>query len=172
MFRVILLALLAALWPIPASAEVVVTFWSHDRDQNYEHAFIVLQGRVDATGERVDTNIGFTARSVSPLILLRSVAGQMETLPSGYIARATSRPHFSITVDDDGYARLMAFVARWRAEAQPSYNLNRRNCVHFVMEAAAVLGFAVNRRSQHFRTPRSFLEEVLRLNPTARRVTR
>lgn len=50
-------------------AEVTVTFWSHDRDQNYPHAFLVMRGTVDTTGEVVDTNIGFTARSISPMVL-------------------------------------------------------------------------------------------------------
>jgi hypothetical protein len=168
LFSVLLLCLL----PAPAAAEVVATFWSHERDQNYEHGFIVLQGTVEATGQRVDTNIGFTARQVSPMVLLRSVEGQMETVSAGYIARATSRPHFRITLDDAAYARLMAFVARWRGQAQPNYNLNRRNCVHFVMEAAAVLGLAVNRQSRNFRNPRAFLDEVLRLNPAVQRAIR
>jgi hypothetical protein len=174
MFSRILLALLFVLGFLPAAAQaqVVATFWSHERDQNYEHAFIRLQGMVAATGERIDTNIGFTAVSASPMVLLGSVSGQMETVSAGYIARPASRPHFSMTLDDAGYARLMAFVARWRAQAQPNYNLNRRNCVHFVMEAAALLGLNINRQSPHFRNPRAFLDDVVRLNPDVRRVVR
>lgn len=170
--RIIILFFILLILPAPVAAEVVATFWSHERDQNYEHAFIVLEGTVESTGQRIDTNIGFTARRVSPMVLLRSVEGQMETVSAGYIARPTSRPHFAVVLDDAGYARLMAFIARWRAQPQPSYNLNRRNCVHFVMEAAALLGLAVNRQSRHFRNPRAFLEEVVTLNPRVRRVTR
>jgi hypothetical protein len=166
------LFLFFAMLPSAAAAEVVATFWSHDRDQNYEHAFIVLRGTVEATGERVDTNIGFTARSVSPMVLLGSVTGQMETVSAGYVARATSRPHFRLTLNDAAYARLMAFVARWRAAPQPSYNLNRRNCVHFVLEAAAALGLTVNRQTRHNRQPRQALEELMRLNPNVERATR
>ena len=44
-----------------------------------------------------------------------------------------------------------------------SYNLNKRNCVHFVMEAAALLGLSVNRNSKFFKKPKSFLFEVMRL---------
>lgn len=167
MLRAILLALtlLLSAWSAPASAEVVVTFWSHDRDQNYQHAFLVMRGRVDATGEAVDTNIGFTARRLSPGLLWGSVQGEMERLSDGYVARATSRPHFSVRLDDAGYARLQAFIARWAAERQPNYNLDRRNCIHFIMDAAATLGLSVNRRTSHLRDPKSFLEEVMRLNP-------
>jgi hypothetical protein len=168
----LLLALFAALLPAPAAAEVIATFWSHERDQNYEHAFIVLRGTIDASGERVDTNIGFTARSASPMVLLGSVAGQMETVSAGYIARPASRPHFRMALDDAAYARLMAFVARWRAARQPSYNVNRRNCIHFVIEAAAVLGLNINRQTAHYRQPRQALEEVVRLNPGVARATR
>jgi hypothetical protein len=149
----------------PAQAEVVVTFWSHDRDQNYQHAFIVMRGEVEATGEVVDTNIGFTARRVSPGILWGSVDGMMETVSAAYMARPTSRPHFTLRLDDPQYARLAAFIARWRAQGQPSYNLGRRNCVHFVLEAAAALGLSVNRESRHFRNPRAFLDEVMARNP-------
>lgn len=171
-FLLIALALIMSTIAFPARAEVIATFWSHERDQNYPHAFIVLRGRIDATGEVVDTNIGFTARRISPGILLGSVEGMMETVSAGYIARPTSRPHFALRLDDAGYARLMAFVAQWRAHEQPSYNLRRRNCVHFVMEAAALFGLAVNRDSRHFRNPRAFLDEVMRLNPRLTQATR
>ena len=162
-----LLALIAA---VPAAADVTVTFWSHSRDQNYQHAFIVMQG--EANGVPVDSNIGFTARRVSPLVLIRSVEGMMETVSAGYIARATSRPHFALRLDDAQYARLAAFIARWRAQPQPNYNLNRRNCVHFVMEAAATLGLNVNRQTRHLRDPQAFLDEVMARNPQLTRVRR
>lgn len=160
-----LVPLLIGLNPGVAQAEVLVTFWSHDRDQNYPHAFLTMRGTIDATGEVVDTNIGFTARTVSPMVLLGSVAGQMEVLSAGYIARATSRPHFAMRLNDDQYARLTAFIATWRSAPQPNYNLSRRNCVHFIMEAAVLLGLSVNRSSSHFRRPGDFLNEVMRLNP-------
>ena len=161
-----LVAALGLLVAVPARADVTVTFWSHTRDQNYPHAFILMRGRVDATGEVVDSNIGFTARRLSPGLLFGSVDGQMETLSAGYVARATSAPHFSVRLDDAGYARLTAAIARWRAAPQPGYNLNRRNCVHFVMEMAAVLGLSVNRQTAHVRSPRDFMLELMRLNPT------
>ena len=167
MLRAILLplALLLSLLAAPARAEVLVTFWSHAQDRNYPHAFLVMRGTVDATGQRVDDNIGFTARSVSPAILIQSVNGRMDRVSAAYMARPTSRPHFSLRLNDTQYAALQAFIARWRAQAQPSYNLNDRNCVHFVMEAAALLGLTVNRRSAHFLDPPDFLDEVMRLNP-------
>jgi len=111
----------------PAEAEVLVTFWSHDRDQNYPHAFITMQGRVDATGEVVDTNMGFTANSISPMLLIGSVGGHLERLSAGYLARPTTRPHFALRLNDAQFARLRAAIAQWQSYRQPSYNLNRRN---------------------------------------------
>lgn len=172
MLRSFLFAILAFLVTAPASAEVVVTFWSHDRDQNYQHAFLTMRGRIDASGEAVDTNIGFTAQMASPLVLLGSVAGRMEVLSPGYVARATSRPHFALRLNDAQYARLTAFIASWRGQSGGRYNLGRRNCVHFIMEAAATFGLEVNRRSAFFRAPGDFLNEVMRLNPTLVQVTR
>lgn len=167
MLRAILLplVLLVSLLAAPARAEVLVTFWSHAQDENYPHAFLVLQGTIDATGQRVDTNIGFTARRATPAVLIGPVEGQMQRVSRSYIARPTSRPHFSLRLNDSQYAALQAHIARWRAQAQPNYDLNNRNCVHFVMEAAALLGLTVNRRSGYFLDPPRFLEEVMRLNP-------
>ncbi|MBU0826090.1 MAG: hypothetical protein KKA44_03530 [Alphaproteobacteria bacterium] len=163
--RLILLSLLlfCAGLTNPARAEVVVSFYSHDFSDRFPHAFIVLKGKVDATGEVVDVNYGFTASSVSPAILLGSVKGEVQTSKPDYIAKSDRQ--FDVTVDDATYARLMAKVAEWRDREQPSYSLNKRNCVHFVMELAEVVGLTVNRRSKLFKKPKSFLIEVKELNP-------
>ena len=163
--RLILLSLmiLCAGLTAPARAEVVVSFYSHDFGDRFPHAFIVLKGKIDATGEEVDVNFGFTASSVSPAILLGSVKGEVQTSKPDYIAKSDRQ--FNVTVDDATYARLMAKVAEWRTREQPSYSLNKRNCVHFVMELAEVVGLQVNRKSKLFKKPKSFLIEVKGLNP-------
>ena len=163
--RLILLSLLlfCAGLTNPARAEVVVSFYSHDFGDRFPHAFIALKGKVDATGEVVDVNYGFTASSVSPAILLGSVKGEVQTSKTDYIAKSDRQ--FDVTVDDATYARLMAKVAEWRDREQPSYSLNKRNCVHFVMELAEVVGLQVNRKSKLFKKPKSFLIEVKGLNP-------
>ncbi len=157
------LLLLCAGLTAPARAEVVVSFYSHDFGDRFPHAFIVLKGRLDATGEVIDANYGFTATSVSPAILLGSVKGEVQTSKPDYIAKSDRQ--FDVTVDDATYARLMAKVAEWRDRKQPSYSLNKRNCVHFVMELAEVVGLNVNRKSKLFKKPKSFLIEVRGLNP-------
>lgn len=163
--RLILLTLIVffAGLAAPARAEVVVSFYSHDFGDRFPHAFIVLKGRLDGTGEEVDANYGFTATNVSPGILFGSVKGEVQSSKPDYIAKSDRQ--FDVTVDDATYARLMEKVAEWRDRAQPSYSLNRRNCVHFVMELAEVAGLQVNHKSKFFKKPKSFLIEVRELNP-------
>lgn len=163
--RLILLSLMLLCTGLaaPARAEVVVSFYSHDFGDRFPHAFIVMKGAVDATGEIVDANYGFTAVSVSPAILLGSVKGKVESSKPDYIAKSDRQ--FDVIVDDATYARIIAKVAEWRDREQPSYSLNKRNCVHFVMELAEVVGLKVNRQSKLFKKPKSFLIEVRGLNP-------
>jgi hypothetical protein len=146
-----------------ASAEVLATFYSHDFGDHFPHALVKLKGTVDSTGEVVDTNYGFTAVNVSPAILMGSVKGMIETKGAKYIA--DSNPHFTLRLSDAEYAKFIAFVEEWRNVPQKNYNLNRRNCVHFVMEAAALLGLNVNRQSKFFKKPKSFILETMKLNP-------
>ncbi|MDZ3833566.1 MAG: hypothetical protein U0S50_17385 [Sphingopyxis sp.] len=162
--RLILLSLLLffAGFAAPTRAEVVVSFYSHDFGDRFPHAFIVLKGRVDTTGEIVDTNYGFTATAVTPAILFGSVKGEVQSQKADYIGKSDLQ--FSMTLDDATYARVIAKVDEWRDRNQPSYSLNKRNCVHFVMELAEVVGLAVNRKSKYFKKPKSFLVEVKRLN--------
>lgn len=168
MLRLASLSIIAVLiqLPVPAQAEVVATFYSHDFGDHFPHAFVKLEGKVDATGETVDTNYGFTAVSVSPAILMGSVKGMIETKDAKYIAN--SDPHFSVKLSDTEYARFMAFVGKWRTLPGKSYNLGKRNCVHFAMEAAALLGLSVNRNSRYFKKPKTFLLEVTGLNKSLR----
>jgi hypothetical protein len=147
----------------PAHAEVLATFYSHDFGDHFPHAFIVLKGTIDATGQSVDTNYGFTAVSTSPAVLLGPVKGMVETKDAKYIAN--SNAHFTLRLNDNDYARLMTMVQQWRNMPGKSYSLNKRNCVHFAMEAAALFGISVNRQSKFFKKPKTFMLEVMRLNP-------
>ena len=101
----------------------------------------MLRGTVDATGERVDTSYGFTAHSVTPAILFGSVRGEVQVEGERQIARSDRQ--FALILSDERYRAVMAVVERWRDRPQPSYNLNRANCVHFVAELAAPPGLRV-----------------------------
>ena len=159
----LVLPLLLVISPQAAWAEVVVTFYSHEFGSSFPHAFFTMKGKIDATGQEVDDSQGFTAVTVSPAVLWGSVHGKMEKLKPKYIA--SSDAQFSVTINDAQYTALAAFIEKWAAEPQKNYNLNKRNCIHFVMEAAATLGLNVNRKSKFFKKPRSFLVELKGLNP-------
>ena len=165
MFRnfLLCLAFLLSLLSTSVNAEVTATFYSHDFGDHFPHALVKLNGTVDSTGERVDTNYGFTAVHTSPAILWGPVKGMIESKNAKYVA--DSNAHFTLKLSDIDYARLMALVEEWRTIPGKSYSLNSRNCVHFAMEAAALLGLKVNRDSKFFKKPKSFLLEVMKLNP-------
>jgi hypothetical protein len=156
-------AAIFSLLSAPAHAEVMATFYSHDFGDHFPHALVKLKGTVDSTGEVVDTNYGFTAVNTTPAILWGPVKGMIESKDAKYIA--DSDAHFTLKLSDSDYVRLMALVEEWRTIPGKSYRLNSRNCVHFAMEAAALLGLNVNRQSKFFKKPKSFLLEVMKLNP-------
>lgn len=165
MFRYLTLfvAAIIGLCSTSASAEVTATFYSHDFGDHFPHALFKLKGTVDSTGEVVDTNYGFTAVNTTPAILWGPVKGMIESKEAKYIA--DSNAHFTLKLTDAKYAQLMALVEEWRTLPGKSYRLNDRNCVHFAMEAAALLGLKVDRKSKFFKKPKSFLLEVMKLNP-------
>ena len=159
-----LAALLATLGATPAAAAVEIAFYSRELGgNNFPHAFVSLRGTVDATGERVDTSYGFTARAISPAILFGSVSG--EVLVEGPRQIARSDRQFTVTLSDAQYRAVLGVVATWRSRPQPSYNLNRRNCVHFVGELAQAAGLRVEFVRDLMKKPRSFLQHVRSLNP-------
>lgn len=158
-----LLTLLTLLTPAAACAAVQVHFYSREFGNQFPHAFVIVEGTLDAGGAKVSANYGFTAINVTPGILLGSVKGAVEPLKPGYLAKSDRK--FTVTLDDAGYARLMRKIGEYKALKQPNYNLDKRNCVHFVMDLAETVGLKVNRNSKFFRKPRSFLEEVQALNP-------
>ena len=150
--------------PQAATASVEIAFYSRELGgNNFPHAFVVLHGIVDSTGERVDTSYGFTAHSVTPAILFGSVSG--EVVVEGERQRARSTRQFALTLSDEAYRAVMAVVDQWRNRPQPSYNLNHRNCVHFVAELARTVGLRVEEVPRLMKRPRSFLLHVRSLNP-------
>ena len=146
-----------------AHADVAMTFYSHDFGSNFPHAFFSLKGKLDGNGQNVDGSYGFTATSVGPGILMGSVKGAVQTPKPSYIAKSLAR--FTVRVSDAEYNKVMALVGRWKALPGKSYNLGKRNCVHFIMEAASLVGLNVNRKTKYKKKPKSFLNEVMGLNP-------
>ena len=153
---------------LPAQAAVTITFWSHELGNSFPHAFFSLRGTVDATGQPVDANYGFTARSVSPAILMGTVKGRLDISKPFYVS--TSDAQFSYVMTDAQYGDILALVAAWDEKTGDShYNLNDRNCVHFVQEAARRLGLVGLDHPDLMKKPRSYLKAVAQAN--AGRVT-
>jgi hypothetical protein len=159
-----LIAAMAAVWtaacPLAASAAVEIHFYSHDFGKEFPHAFVVLQGELDETGEKVDTNLGYSALNISPAALVKSVAGRFDDgiIPQEYIDRSTE--HFSLTLSDAEYRSVIAVANAWKARPQPSYNINSANCVHFVSDVLLALHMKGEPRRGLMKSPRSFLDKV------------
>lgn len=149
--------------PSRASAQVVITFYSHDLDDHFPHAFFTLKGKRIDDGTEVDTNFGFTPKKITPAMLFGSVDGRIDIAEPRYVAHSTA--HFSLTLNDAQYDQLLAHVEKWRTAPNPSYNLNRANCVHFVGEAARAIGLKVSFPQKLMKKPRSYIDEIMRLNP-------
>ena len=164
-YLLILFACLVSVLPGAARAQVTVTFYSHDMEalgmRAFPHAFFTVKGTLARGGPPIDTNYGFTARSTDAA-LFGSTQGDIETKDTPYVMR--SRRHFSVTVPDATYDRLMALTASWRSRGPKGYNLGKANCVHFAGQAAAVVGLKVAFPQNLMKKPKIFLDMVFRDN--------
>lgn len=160
--RFLWLLVLSALLAGPAAAAVEISFYSKELGASFPHAFVELKGVDDRTGEKIDANYGFTATTISPAILMGSVRGDVMSVDSGYV-RGSDR-HFSFMLSDAEYDAAKATIAKWRQLKQPSYSLNRQNCVYFVADVAASLGMKADTPKALMKKPRSFIESLGRAN--------
>ena len=164
-----LAAFFAALWLVfaaaPGWAAVSITFYSKELGASFPHAFVIVEGTPDRGGARIDEDYGFTAKTISPAILWGKVGGEVITDHSVGYVKGSDR-HFTVSLSDAEYDRAMATVARWRSAKQPSYDLDRHNCVHFVAEIAASIGLRTD-TSRFMKKPRSFLEALTEANRAA-----
>ncbi|WP_271299368.1 hypothetical protein [Sphingomonas sp. CV7422] len=148
----------------PAFAAVTITFWSHELGNSFPHAFFTLRGVPDAGGAPVDVNYGFTAKSVSPALLMGSVAGRLDISRPFYIG--TSDAQFAVVLSDAQYTQVLGLIAAWDEKTGDGrYNLNDRNCVHFVKEAARIAGLTGLDHPRLMKKPRSYLQAVAAANP-------
>lgn len=163
-------ALVALLWlgtALPASASVTITFWSHEFNNSFPHAFITLRGTPDRGGHAVDMNIGFTAKHISPAILFGKVQGMLEPGDLNYVKGSDA--HFSMVLTDDQYLTVLGVLKQFGPEGDQVYDLNHHNCVHFTQAVAAALGLAGTDQPKLMKKPTSFLNAVEAAN--AARVT-
>ena len=153
-----LILLLVIGWATPVIASVEIHFHSKDFASTFPHAFVRLTGTVEATGEAVDVSFGFTPVRLTPAIFAGPIPGEIVPAEPAYIAR--SDKHFSLTLSDEEYARVLELVERWRNAPQPNYWLNTRNCIHFVADIATALGLRAPPAKGLMKKPRSFLRKV------------
>lgn len=165
MIRRLLLALALALGiAAPASAEVTLSFYSFNGafGGRFPHAFVRWQGTL-SDGTPVNGNAGFTAKSISPAILLGSVTHTIWVEEEQYMDEANR--HFELTIDDATFARVQAEVEAWRNLPGKGYNLNRRNCVHFVWRMAELVGLRADDPGELKKKPKAYLNHLIDLNP-------
>lgn len=155
-FLVFISALTSLGFATAAHAAVELAFYSRELGgNNFPHAFITLKGHPDAGGKPVDVSYGFTVKALTPAILMGSVGGQVLIEPPDYVAKSDRQ--FSVMLSDAQYQSVLATINKWARKPQPSYNLNRANCVHFVGEVAAAAGLKVEYPKKLMKKPRSFV---------------
>jgi len=149
-----------------ALAAVEVEFHSFNGSMfggRYPHTFVVFDGTLDATGERIYENYGFSARHATPAVLMGPVTHMMYTETEAYI-RSTNL-HFTITVPDATYLRMKQEVIAWRDAPGKYYDLDHRNCIHFVGAIAQIGGLRVDYPAAMIRHPKEWLNHIAELNP-------
>ena len=169
--RVVLRLLVIAftLVATPLSAQVTMSFHSFNGSVlggRYPHTFIVLSGTLEATGETVNENYGFTAKRAGPAVLRGPVYHDISIEQPKYIA-STNR-HFSVPLTDRQYRAVVTEMAAWRDAPGKYYDLDTRNCIHFVGRMAQIAGLRVEYPKDMLRRPKKWLNHITRLNPSLR----
>ncbi|MCA1662029.1 MAG: hypothetical protein LC648_07670 [Novosphingobium sp.] len=162
-----LLCLLAALLlPLPAAAQVMLTFHSFNGSMfggRFPHTFVALQGTLDATGAKIEENYGYSAKTVSPAVLTGPVEHIVMSEKPKYLT-STNR-HFTVPISDATYWAIRAEVAKWRDAPGKTYRLDDNNCIHFVGKIAELAGIKVEYPKKLIRKPKAWLNHITALNP-------
>lgn len=160
------LSLFALSWAMSAAAEVTMSFHSFNGSVlvgRYPHAFVVLEGTVPGTGEVVNENYGFTAKKVTTAILSGPVEHDIMVEKADYIKK-TNR-HFSVTITAKQLAEVRATMRAWRDAPGKYYDLDNRNCIHFVGAMAKIAGISVDYPKDMLRRPKKWLNYITGKNP-------
>lgn len=161
-----LVLIFALVWSGPAFAAVEIHFHSFNGSVlwgRYPHTFVVLEGTLDETGRVINENYGFSARNVTPAILSGPVE-HMVLAESEKNIKSTNR-HFSITLSDAQYIKVIKLVQSWQQAPGKFYDLEKRNCIHFVGEIARLLGLKVDYPDNMLRRPKKWLNHISAMNP-------
>lgn len=167
--RLAVLACLALLLlPGGAHARVVVVFHSFNGSMlgRYPHTFVELAGTLEAGGNPVHENYGYTAVHVTPALLSGNVRGTVASESDDYV-RSTNA-HFQVPISDRQYYDLRAEIEKWRNSPTPDYNLKHNNCVSFVAQIARMVGLKVDVPPSLVLRPKAWLNYISQLNPQLR----
>ena len=165
-FLIKIIALLALVWSGPAFADVQIHFHSVNGSVlfgRYPHTFIVMDGTLKGSGKVIDENYGFSARKATTAVLSGPVEHMILVEKPNFIKK-TNR-HFTITITDDQYRRIIAEKNKWQSAPGKYYDLDNRNCIHFVGKMAQILGLKVDFPDNMLRRPKKWLNHVSGLNP-------
>lgn len=160
------LALLTLAWASPALADVKLSFHSFNGSVlvgRYPHTFIVLEDELE-NGQKVNENYGFTAKSAGPAVLNGPVEHDILIEKPKYIS-STNR-HFTVTITDAQYRKIVAEMKAWRDAPGKYYDLDTRNCIHFVGAMAQIVGLKVEYPKDMLRRPKKWLNYITSLNPS------
>ncbi len=160
------LALIAFGWSGPALADVQIHFHSFNGSVlfgRYPHTFIVMEGELESSGEVINENFGFSARKVTTAILSGPVE-HMVLAETEKTIKKTNR-HFTLTVSDEQYRLIKDEVVAWKEAPGKFYDLENRNCIHFVGRMAELLGLTVEYPDNMLRRPKKWLNHITDLNP-------
>ena len=148
-------------------AEVVLTLSAHPGTKVagvyalYPHAFIHLNGTLAATGMPINETIGFGATSFGPHLLFSRVPGEIGR--PGRLQTDGGTDYISVPISDATYNAIMQRVDYWKTPEGGTYDLRRRNCIHFVIEIAEIAGLRAPRINAM--SPNLTLIEAAALNP-------
>ena len=160
-----LVLLFAFAWSSMAAAAVDITFHSFNGSLfggRYPHTFVSLEGTLE-DGTAVKENFGFSAKKVSMAVLRGPVEHTILIEEDKYLV-STNR-HFTLTMTDAQYRKVRAMVEEWRNQPGRYYDLDERNCIHFVGEIGRIMGLEVSYPRKLLRKPRSWLNHITRINP-------
>lgn len=168
-FLAALLCALAALLPLPAAAAVMLSFHSFNGSYfggRYPHAFIVLDGTLDANGQRIHENYGYSTSDGALSVMMGGLhPGIIQVEKEKYIAATNT--HFTIRISDATYRAIIAEVNAWRdGPGVKRYNLDARNCLHFIARIAELVGLRGTAvPTSLIRRPKLYLNLLTRENP-------
>ena len=165
--RALLAIAFALLCTTGSQAAVTISFYAHHLGNRgfwveFPHAYVTLVGTPNAGGPPVKANFGFTPPVVGPDVLFGWVDGVVIGADDAYVAKDT--PYLTFPLTDRQYAAVLDVANRYRNYPQPSYEVDKRNCVLFVKDVALALGLSVGDDPKFVREPELFMADLQERN--------